>query len=82
MVCETFAGKRFISDPAVTETFILRLTQALLNFNGLQRQAINNVLLPDGSRGIICLPPAVHQGTTAIAFRKKYQPRQNPHFAR
>lgn len=70
VVSETFTGKQFIADPAITETFILRLTQALLNYNGLQRQAINNVLLPDGSRGIICLAPAVHQGTTAIAFRK------------
>lgn len=70
VVCERFSGKQFHTDPAVTETFIQRLTQALLNYNGLQRQAINNVLLPDGSRGIICLPPAVHLGTAAIAFRK------------
>ncbi|HEB5398698.1 TPA: Flp pilus assembly complex ATPase component TadA, partial [Klebsiella pneumoniae] len=33
-------------------------------------ESVNNVLLPDGSRGIICLPPAVLEGTVAIAFRK------------
>lgn len=70
VVCATFSGKQFCKDDAITETFIMRLTLALLSYNGLQRQAVNNIILPDGSRGIICLPPAVIMGTTAIAFRK------------
>ncbi|WP_241627190.1 P-type DNA transfer ATPase VirB11 [Rosenbergiella epipactidis] len=70
VVCDKFDGRHFYHDAAISETFIQRLTQALLSYNGIQRQAINNLLLPDGSRGIICLPPAVHQGTTAVAFRK------------
>jgi len=70
VVCDKFDGRHFYQDAAISDTFIQRLTQALLSYNGLQRQAINNLLLPDGSRGIICLPPAVHQGTTAVAFRK------------
>jgi type IV secretion system protein VirB11 len=42
----------------------------LLNANGLPRRPVNDVLLPDGSRGVICWPPAVLEGTVLIAIRK------------
>src|SRR5699024_3645336 len=54
----------------VTASYLKRLTNTLLHWNGLAPRPINNVLLPDGERGIICWPPAVLEGTVLIAIRK------------
>ncbi len=70
VVCDTFAGRKIIQDNRITDTFIDHLTAALTSANDVKRQMINDVVLPDGSRGIICLPPAVIPDTAAIAFRK------------
>jgi len=70
VVCETSKGRVFHDDAAITKEYLYRLTDTLCGYNGLPKESVNNVLLPDGSRGIICLPPAVLEGTVAIAFRK------------
>lgn len=70
VVCDTFSGRDVISDSSIDDIFIRRLAQALTSYNGIGLKSINNVVLPDGSRGIICLPPSVIDGTCAIAFRK------------
>ncbi|MEP9672888.1 ATPase, T2SS/T4P/T4SS family [Xanthomonas euvesicatoria] len=70
VVCDTACGRVFHDTPEVTAGYLERLTNTLLNYNGLGRMPINNVLLPDGSRGIICWPPAVLEGTVLIAIRK------------
>lgn len=70
VVCDTFSGRQFFENPEIDDRFINNLTLALTSHNGVKRESINNVVLPDGSRGIICLPPAVIDGTFAIAFRK------------
>ncbi|MEQ7964923.1 P-type DNA transfer ATPase VirB11 [Xanthomonas hortorum pv. pelargonii] len=70
VVCDTARGRVFHDRPEVTAGYLERLTNTLLNYNGLGRMPINNVLLPDGSRGIICWPPAVLEGTVLIAIRK------------
>ena len=70
VVCETSKGRIFHDDEKITAEYISRLTDTLCGYNGLPKESVNNVLLPDGSRGIICLPPAVLEGTVAIAFRK------------
>lgn len=71
VVCETNSGRRYHDCPDVTTKYLDRLTSALINKNKLSGiQPINDVLLPDGSRGIICLPPATLDKTVAIAFRK------------
>lgn len=70
VVCETSKGRISHDDEKITAEYISRLTDTLCGYNGLPKESVNNVLLPDGSRGIICLPPAVLEGTVAIAFRK------------
>lgn len=70
VVCDTFAGRKIYDNTSITGKFITNLAKALTSANGLGLETINNVVLPDGSRGIICLPPSVIDETTAIAFRK------------
>lgn len=71
VVCETNTGRVYHDCADITPTYLERLTGALINRNGLAGiQPVNDVLLPDGSRGIICLPPATLENTVALAFRK------------
>src|SRR5471032_1651395 len=70
VVAVTTTGRVLHDDPAISEAYLEKLTNTLLSWNGLGRRPINNVLLPDGSRGIICWPPAVLEGTVLIAIRK------------
>ncbi|EBW7114476.1 conjugal transfer protein TraG [Salmonella enterica subsp. enterica serovar Telelkebir] len=70
VICDTFSGRILHDNEKITGRFITNLAKALTSANGIGLGAINNVELPDGSRGIICLPPSVIDDTTAIAFRK------------
>lgn len=70
VVCDTTSGKQFYTLPEITPAYLERLTNTILGYNNLTRLPVNNVLLPDGSRGIICWPPAVLDGTVLMAFRK------------
>lgn len=71
VVCETNKGRVFHDCDGITPQYLERLTGALINKNKLSGiQPVNDVLLADGSRGIICLPPATVDGTVAVAFRK------------
>lgn len=70
VICDTFSGRRVVENKAITADFIRNLAKSLVSSNNLAMQAINDVILPGGIRGIICLPPAVIDGTTAVAFRK------------
>lgn len=70
LVCATRQGRVFHEAPFLTHSYLNRLTDTLLNANGLPRQPVNDVMLPDGTRGVICWPPAVLEGTVLIAFRK------------
>ena len=70
IVCATTKGRIFHGAPFLTRAYLERLTNTLLNANGLPRQPVNDLLLPDGSRGIICWPPAVLEGTVLVALRK------------
>lgn len=62
-------GRVFHDRPDVEMQYLKELTNALLNYNGLPTRPVNNLLLPDGSRGIIVREPAVHEGLL-LAFRK------------
>ncbi|ECC1675583.1 P-type DNA transfer ATPase VirB11 [Salmonella enterica] len=70
VICDTFSGRRVVKNAAITAEFIRNLTKALLSINKLTMGPINDVTLPGGIRGIICLPPAVIDDTAAVAFRK------------
>ena len=71
VVCETNSGRVYHDCADITPVYLERLTGALCNRNKKEKvQPVNDVLLPDGSRGIICLPPATLDGTVAVAFRK------------
>jgi type IV secretion system protein VirB11 len=70
IVCETVKGRVFHDVPAINRHYLDKVTNTLLHWNGLPRLPINNVLLPDGSRGIICWPPACLEGTVLISIRK------------
>ncbi|KMY86572.1 ATPase [Candidatus Paraburkholderia calva] len=70
LVCATTKGRVLVDEPFVTRTYLEKLTNTLLSANGLPRQPVNDVMLPDGSRGVICWPRAVLEGTVLIAIRK------------
>src|SRR6266702_1165346 len=70
LVCATTKGRILLDAPFLTRSYLEKLTNTLLNANGLPRRPVNDVLLPDGSRGVICWPPAVLEGTVLIAIRK------------
>jgi type IV secretion system protein VirB11 len=70
LVCATTKGRILHDAPFLTRPYLEKLTNTLLNANGLPRRPVNDVLLPDGSRGVICWPPAVLEGTVLIAIRK------------
>jgi type IV secretion system protein VirB11 len=70
LVCATTKGRIQHNAPFLTRAYLEKLTNTLLNANGLPRRPVNDVLLPDGSRGVICWPPAVLEGTALIAIRK------------
>jgi type IV secretion system protein VirB11 len=70
VVCATTKGRVFHDAPVITKAYLERLTKTLLNANGLPWRPVNDMLLPDGSRGIICWPPAVLEGTVLMAIRK------------
>lgn len=63
-------GRELHDDPAITPSYIDRLTNTLLSYNGLPAAPIIDVKLPNGSRGVIVRPPAVLEGTVLICFRK------------
>lgn len=70
LVCATTKGRILVDAPFLTRPYLEKLTNTLLSANGLPRQPVNDVMLPDGSRGVICWPPAVLEGTVLIAIRK------------
>lgn len=71
VVLDTTAGREFVNDPAISQDYILnRLIPTLCHANSVKPKAVNDFNLPDGSRAIICQPPAVLEGTCALAFRK------------
>lgn len=63
-------GRVFHDRPDITENHLKTLTSALQHWNTVAPKPISNLRLPDGSRGIICWPPAVLEGTVLLAFRK------------
>lgn len=71
VVCDTTEGKRIVPDDNITEHYLIRqLLPALTSDNEVNPKAINNLLLPCGSRCIFLVPPAVAPGTIAVAIRK------------
>ncbi|MDU0083347.1 ATPase, T2SS/T4P/T4SS family (plasmid) [Klebsiella pneumoniae] len=63
---ERLRGAIMISLFSDTLTALVNQTQS----NNIQYNSTDDVILPGGIRGVICLPPAVIDGTTAVAFRK------------
>jgi type IV secretion system protein VirB11 len=70
LVCATRKGRVFHDLPVLTHSYLDRLTDTLCNANTLPRQPVNDLMLPDGSRVVICWPPAVLEGTVLFAIRK------------
>lgn len=70
VVLDTRQGRVIKDNEAITPVYIQNLLSSLLSMNNLPRKAINNVILPDGSRAIFVLPPAVINGTLLVAIRK------------
>jgi type IV secretion system protein VirB11 len=70
LVCATRKGRVFHDAPFLTRSYLDRLTDTLCNANTLPRQPVNDLMLPDGSRVVMCWPPAVLEGTVLIAIRK------------
>ena len=70
LVCATTKGRILVDAPFLTRPYLEKLTNTLLSANGLPRQPVNDVMLPDGSRGVLCWPPAVLEGTVLFAIRK------------
>lgn len=56
--------------PALTLGKMESLANAIAVFNGMTLQSILSVVLPDGQRGQIVMPPACIDGMMALAIRK------------
>ena len=52
LVLETRQGRVIQPCDNITEFYVEKLLSSLLAYNGLPREPINNVLLPDGSRAV------------------------------
>lgn len=70
VVTDTFAGRVYHDAPEVDRGYVESLTDHLVHLNDLDRRPVNNVKFPDGTRGVICIPPCVVEDTTLCAFRK------------
>lgn len=70
VVADTIGGRIYHNAPEVDRGYVEGLTDHLLHLNDLDRRPVNNVKFPDGTRGVICIPPSVVEGTTLCAFRK------------
>ena len=56
--------------PELTLPYLQSLATALIVYNGLQAKSIVSVILPEGQRGQIVLPPACLEGTLSLSIRK------------
>lgn len=70
IVLDTRQGRVIKDNEAISPVYVKNLLSSLLSMNKLPRKAINNVILPDGSRGVFVLPPAVINDTLLVAIRK------------
>lgn len=70
VVCDTVKGRRIEQDENITEDFLNGVCDHLLHLNGLPRNAINYLVLPDGARGTFVWPPACLEGTALVTIRK------------
>jgi len=70
VVCHLHGGKEIHQREDIDWAYLNRLRSTLISSNRLDNEPVSNVLLPNGARGIICMPPAVLEGTIQIAFRK------------
>ncbi|MGF6996665.1 type IV secretion system protein VirB11 [Paraburkholderia sp. GAS32] len=66
----TTKGRILVDDLAIDYAYLKKLTASLLSLNRLPEQPVNDLKLPDGSRVVICWPPAVLEGTVLISIRK------------
>ena len=56
--------------PILTASYLHAMATALIVFNGLGRSSIASVILPQGARGQIVLPPACIEDTLSLSIRK------------
>ena len=67
---KTFVGWERHSIPALSLGYLEALTRSIIVYNGMQVRPSNSVVLPDGQRGQIIMPPAVLDGTISMSIRK------------
>ncbi len=67
---KTFVGWEHHSIPALSLGYLEALTRSIIVYNGMQVRPSNSVVLPDGQRGQIIMPPAVLDGTISMSIRK------------
>ena len=67
---KTYHGWQSYLIPKLSFSYLQSLTTALIAFNGLPLSSISSVILPDGQRGQIVLPPTCVEGTLSISIRK------------
>lgn len=70
VVCQTHKGTQIHERPDLDLNYLNSLRSTLLHFNKLSSKPVSNVELPNGARGIICIPPACIHGSFLVAFRK------------
>lgn len=66
----THAGREQHHMAALSDNHLESLARALVVFNDMAEAPIASVLLPDGERGQIVLPPACLKGTLSLSIRK------------
>lgn len=63
-------GWRHHTAPELTTGMLNALSNAMIVYNGLAPAPVSSVVLPQGWRGQIVLPPAVIDGTVSLSIRK------------
>lgn len=66
---KTFAGWQQHQAPELTYSHLDSLALSLTVLNGIQKKSLNSLILPDGQRGQINLPPALMDGYLSYNIR-------------
>ena len=66
---KTFEGWQAVSCPDLTMPYLKSLANAIAVYNGVGMKAINSVILADGERGQINMPPATIDDTCSFNLR-------------
>jgi len=70
VITKTFKGDFFHDVPELTQQYMSALITSLATYNGIGVSSVMYLVLPDGSRGTVIMPPSVIDGGLSFLIRK------------